>query len=309
MKYFLLFFPFFYLITVKAQTKYNKLAFGSAVDFKSFSIPSNIDYFPKIKFQPGVHFSLSKYVSPSFNTGVQLSLAKVQYPYAISESIKTTNLIEPTFLVKYKLNNDYILSENFFVAPYFISGVGVARFSGLGITHAFVPIGSGVQLKLFSNFYANTSIQYNLTMSKTGFNYLNISAGIIYCIGKERVYAKKAITGKTDFDNDGIADVDDKCPSDIGTLATNGCPDADGDGIIDDMDECPTVKGYMNYKGCIDTDGDGISDNYDNCPNEKGTKELQGCLMIDTDGDSLPDDKDKCPNTKGSLFNYGCPLK
>ena len=78
---------------------------------------------------------------------------------------------------------------------------------------------------------------------------------------KVRLFGKHVFP---DSDGDGILDKDDKCPTQSGTAAYNGCPipDTDNDGINDEQDKCPTQAGIAKYEGCPipDSDGDGIND-------------------------------------------------
>lgn len=54
-----------------------------------------------------------------------------------------------------------------------------------------------------------------------------------------------------DSDGDGIADVMDDCPNEIGfsSVTTYGCPDMDGDGVADKNDDCPEKLGNES-DGC-----------------------------------------------------------
>jgi len=99
--------------------------------------------------------------------------------------------------------------------------------------------------------------------------------------------------GGADRDGDGIADVDDECPSEAedfdGFQDMDGCPDYDndGDGIADISDKCPNqaedFDGFEDTDGCpdMDNDGDGILDRDDNCPSEaetfNGFEDSDGC--------------------------------
>jgi len=56
------------------------------------------------------------------------------------------------------------------------------------------------------------------------------------------------VTLADDDDADGIANADDKCPSDAGP-APSGCPDTDGDGVADPFDLCPNERGN-GAEGC-----------------------------------------------------------
>ncbi len=112
------------------------------------------------------------------------------------------------------------------------------------------------------------------------------------------------LKGCPDRDGDGITDADDACPDDPGPAATNGCPDRDGDGIVDADDACPDEAGPATTKGCPDRDGDGIADVGDRCPDEAGKAAYQGCP--DRDGDGVPDIDDDCPDEVGFKAFKGC---
>ncbi len=75
------------------------------------------------------------------------------------------------------------------------------------------------------------------------------------------VYQPKSGSAKTpvvtapktndDYDEDGIPDGTDKCPTERGPAATKGCPDSDLDGIADRFDDCPYEKGTAANNGCL----------------------------------------------------------
>ena len=129
--------------------------------------------------------------------------------------------------------------------------------------------------------------------------------------------------GAQDRDDDGILDVDDRCPlrkEDFdGDRDHDGCPDGDldGDGIEDDMDECPNqaedADGFKDQDGCpdYDNDEDGIVDLSDKCLNTAGPVANEGCPNDDSDGDGIVDSEDKCPNEPEDKDGFddldGCP--
>ncbi|MBK7539731.1 MAG: OmpA family protein [Myxococcales bacterium] len=55
-----------------------------------------------------------------------------------------------------------------------------------------------------------------------------------------------------DNDGDGLADLDDRCPTQAGVPEARGCPDPDrdGDGLVDRLDNCPDDKGALSNRGC-----------------------------------------------------------
>lgn len=90
---------------------------------------------------------------------------------------------------------------------------------------------------------------------------------------------------------------------------TSEIDDADFDGLANDQDKCPSDFGYADNEGCPypdDADRDGIRDSADACPNEFALDSPRGCRDFDDDGlDTAADD---CPNEAGPAANQGCPL-
>ncbi len=142
--------------------------------------------------------------------------------------------------------------------------------------------------------------------------------GVVYSLGGR----------PEDADNDGIADDQDKCPTQAedkdGFQDADGCPelDNDGDGIPDLQDKCANeAEDYDKFQdddGCpdLDNDGDGVLDTKDKCPDKAETKngfqDDDGCPdETDSDSDGVPDAKDKCPKDKEDKDNFqdddGCP--
>jgi outer membrane protein OmpA-like peptidoglycan-associated protein len=116
-----------------------------------------------------------------------------------------------------------------------------------------------------------------------------------------------------DNDQDGVLDVADTCMNVPGTVALRGCPDGDGDGIADSDDKCPTqaedLDGFEDGDGCpdLDNDKDGTPDVADTCPLDPGPAENKGCPDADRDGDTVVDRLDRCPAENGLPKNAGCP--
>ena len=122
----------------------------------------------------------------------------------------------------------------------------------------------------------------------------------------------------SDFDHDGVDDLNDNC----GQVPNANQADADHDGVGDACDKCPaTASGVpVDSSGCpapvVDADGDGKPDSSDNCPNVSNANQLN------TDGDSMgdacdPDDDndgvldgaDNCAGTPAGtqVASDGCP--
>jgi hypothetical protein len=157
-------------------------------------------------------------------------------------------------------------------------------------------------------------------------------AGLSKAIGAPQFRAFLGIGWSPDFrdaDDDGVPDVEDKCPNEPedrdGYRDSDGCPDPDndGDGIADAADKCPNdpedLDQFQDEDGCPepDNDGDGIPDLNDPCPNAaedgRGKRPTDGCPSTaeDSDGDGVADGRDKCPDEpedRDGFEDYdGCP--
>ncbi len=91
-----------------------------------------------------------------------------------------------------------------------------------------------------------------------------------------------ATEGGADADLDGVADADDRCPNEAGSVENGGCPwsdDADRDGIRAADDRCPNEFAPNSPRGCRDFDDDGLDTSEDDCPREAGPAANRGCPL------------------------------
>ena len=211
--------------------------------------------------------------------------------------------LEPTLNIRpYK--------DDALIAPFLTVGVGGGYYSGKW--GAYAPAGVGIQLNLQSTSYFLLQAQYRFALTKDVLkDNLFYSLGVAQRIGSgmPKVVPPPPPPVILDRDNDGVPDVDDKCPDTPGLASLQGCPDKDGDGIADGDDKCPDVAGIAKYQGCPipDTDKDGVNDEEDKCPTVAGFARYQGCPIPDGDGDGVNDEEDKCPTRSGPASNQGCP--
>ena len=134
----------------------------------------------------------------------------------------------------------------------------------------------------------------------------------------------------SDYDNDGILDNVDNCPTTYnpnqkdtdGNGEGDVCEDSDGDGVLDFEDNCIYIPNPGQEDAdadgegdvCEDIDNDGIIDSKDNCVNTANIDQadLDGdgigdVCDDDRDGDGVINSEDNCPDTAGAVETNGCP--
>jgi OOP family OmpA-OmpF porin len=259
-------------------------------------------------------FSLSywKGIHPKVDVAIKANASFRDYSAKRGGLIQKTEIgieLEPTINVR-------PFPDAAMLNPFLTVGIGGGLYTDK--FGAYVPAGLGLQVNFNSLTYMFIQAQYrwDLTKKKTAVgDNLFYSVGLAQNIGKEKPVVvppppPPVVEPPKDRDNDGVLDVDDKCPDVPGLASLAGCPDRDGDGITDAEDKCPDVPGLARYQGCPipDTDKDGINDEVDKCPTVPGVARYQGCPIPDTDGDGVNDEEDKCINEKGPASNFGCPV-
>ena len=121
--------------------------------------------------------------------------------------------------------------------------------------------------------------------------------------------------GSPDDDSDGVANINDECPStpssQLDEVDDTGCAsqetDADEDSVPDTEDICPETDSDLEVDslGCADnqkdSDDDGVTDDQDSCPDTSlgAVVDSEGCAdnQKDSDDDGVADNQDSCLDT------------
>ncbi|WNG17550.1 kelch repeat-containing protein [Cystobacter fuscus] len=150
----------------------------------------------------------------------------------------------------------------------------------------------GLRLPLGQGFEAFAMAGHGFT-DIPGTPSLRVAAGI--------AWAPHATSAREDVCKEGRSHTPEQCPE----------QDDDGDSVANAQDRCPLEAGSVDNGGCPDgdSDGDGVVDRQDRCASEPGLPRYQGCPAPDADGDGIADDEDACPQEAGVKANRGCPVQ
>ncbi|HWB78784.1 MAG TPA: OmpA family protein [Nannocystaceae bacterium] len=165
----------------------------------------------------------------------------------------------------------------------------------------------GLGLKAYINQWIAVRIDGRHIVTKSVDRQSNVSYGeLLFGVDVTLRFRRILKSRRSDRDDDGWLDKDDKCPTEPGDDV--GCPedkDSDGDGVPDKIDRCPKQKGD-GARGCPvpDSDDDGIYDNKDDCADQAETRNG----FQDSDGcpDEAPAEVKKLTGVmKGITFDSG----
>jgi outer membrane protein OmpA-like peptidoglycan-associated protein len=268
-------------------------------------------------FKTGVSFSLEQNLSPFFNTVELLSYDWAQYQNSQNVNGVDAQFLSLNLLLKYKLNNDYIVKSDAVIAPFVVLGGGGTTIHSRAYSNFRTGkvLSNDGKFNLLAGVGFNIRIKENLHLELSSKAYMPLYDGwdgviaggndiwandlhVQHSVGI--IFPLKGGSGRTtrlDSDHDGVPDNLDQCPETPQGVQVDaiGCPlDTDGDGIPDYIDRCPTVPGSAVYNGCPATT------NFT----------PQAPLDPDSDGDGVPDSRDKCANTpiNTPVDINGCPL-
>ncbi len=277
-----------------AQTPKNPNAVAFRVLFMDFQSLNGDETAMLSDISNGFELSYQRHLNDYLNVAAPIRFGIMDLPN--TEDNKTLFGIDLLAQGKY-------YKEGNFVIPYAFAGGGY-MIENMDNSYFQVPVGLGFNFIVWERAFINAQGAYRY--SPTGDrNSLELGVGFVIGIGELSDDEKRKLARSKDTDEDGVNDMDDRCPLEPGPVELKGCPDTDGDKVPDNKDDCPNLPGPLN--GCPDGDSDGVPDPDDDCPTEAGLVELKGCPPADSDGDGIPDDIDECPDAAGNLTTKGCP--
>lgn len=214
--------------TTQAQTKYKDMAIGFHLGDKEYAGEYGSEMFAFEGSHLAGAISLQKYLTRSWDAMFYVSYGMID----MADSVKAfnTHVLDFNAVVKYKLNNGYLMAEDSKVAPFLMAGIGDSYNVGThlpnGNTVAFnFPIGGGIDFKINDDVAITLMSAYNYS---TADNLDGIS--VIGDKPKNDAFLFNSIGVKFNFpsldtDGDGITDKEDNCPAMAGPMSSTGCPE------------------------------------------------------------------------------------
>lgn len=267
--------------SVQAQDKSAANAVSAKILMVDYGTPNSVD---SLNFTNGIEVGYLRNINRWLNFGLPMKVGLAN----VADDVNNNRIFASVDGI---LQFQFARTEDTRIIPYIMGGGGLVWEDQLGANFQ-VPVGAGFNIRVGGRSFFNIQGEYRLSQEEMRSN-IQAGLGLVHYLGK------------VDTDGDGIADVLDLCPNEVGTAGTGGCPDQDLDGIADREDKCPAQPGRKRFDGCPDSDDDKVADPDDECPEIPGIAKFNGCP--DTDKDDIPDKDDECPNEKGDASGKGCP--
>ena len=248
----------------------------------------------------------------------------IEYRFANANSISlfgslnkwkaNEGLIDGVLLEKDRSYSSVDLSYKFYFDHFFINANWLDIYIEGGLGLYFISANDGAFAERESKLSQNLGFGSIIWFSKS----VGLNLQIVNKFSREDLFTGNHVQYfagltlklmKKDFDQDGIKNKHDLCPSVYGLEKFNGCPDSDDDGIEDGKDSCPHEPG-TGLNGCPDADNDGISDTNDKCPYEAGLQENKGCPIPEPILEPIQEPKSIVPSEKvlESLNEYAITI-
>lgn len=231
---------FVYLTITTYSQKYGKNSISFQQDFHDYGI--NVLDYKLFNFDS----SLSQSIRIGFNRQLSNSII---FTTGISNGFLWNNQLETTNLTKnyavgidatamFITNNGKIFSQNAPFSPYFSFGyqyyyINKLKNYNLKPGHISLQYGIGFNLNLKKRFSFQLHSMLNQQLDG------NFNTHFIHRIGVTQVLVDRNNKPdpekekfKNDYDNDGVADIDDKCPTIKGKFGNMGCPEGYVSNII-----------------------------------------------------------------------------
>lgn len=168
-------------------TDYNTLdsIFQNANDPDRIFHPDDVNYAGEIGY--------FRHINKSLSLGAPLRLGSVDSHHSVFDSLdvncqpcqvrkRNDFFFGGDLIAVYKFNNDYMLKEDFILAPYIFLGVGALYFSQrTGHFDFQIPMGLGLNLKLTKLLYLQAQFEYRKSLVIQKDN-MAISFGIVWLV-------------------------------------------------------------------------------------------------------------------------------
>ncbi|MFK7972474.1 MAG: OmpA family protein [Bacteroidia bacterium] len=220
-----------------AQNKQNPFAASLNAIALDYQGPISGQLFKPGNMTAGVQVGTHIYLGPSVNLSLQTAMAPgLKMPFGDEAR---PSLFDASGLIRFKFYNGRMMSEKAFFGPYVASGFGMASLSNSW--QPYLPVAAGARFRMSE--FVSLNIE---SMFRQGFgqNYSSMqhSFGLTFVVPEKEEEVKPApkptprprrevVAVETrkpeymaDSDGDGIADVDDNCPDEMGLIQFNGCP-------------------------------------------------------------------------------------
>lgn len=232
-KYWLLVFMCITSFGIKAQNSEFKNGFGINQDFHDYNVrllDRKLTSFDSSLSQ-SIRVSYTRYLSRTWAVSTGFSNGFLLNQTEENRLIRKSYMFGGDIDLLFKLNNGTLLKSDAAVAPYLSFGYNfnyLTAHKKIGLAPLMVSneYGLGFNIRLGSKSSIQAMLALDQQLNGDFDTHMQYRLGFAQSISRSKETEKPKKEEKPlDYDNDGIADADDNCPTLPGVSANNGCPE------------------------------------------------------------------------------------
>lgn len=217
---------------VQGQNARLKNGFGINQDFHDYNVrllDKKITSFDSSLSQ-SLRVSYSRYLSRTWGVSTGLTNGFLLNQTQENRLVRKSYIFGGDIDLIMKLNNGTFFKQDALIAPYLSFGYNInylTAYNRLGLAPLVVSneYGIGFNLRLGPKSMINIMGALDQQLNGDFDTHVQYRLGFAQAIGKEEEKKPEPETTPIDYDKDGIADVDDNCPTIPGISAMGGCPE------------------------------------------------------------------------------------
>jgi cell division protein FtsN len=217
---------------VSAQTAQFRNGFGINQDFHDYNVKlldNKLTSFDSSLSQ-SIRVSYNRYLSKTWGLAAGLTNGFLLNQTEENRLIRKSYIIGTDVDLMMKLNNGTFFKPEARLAPYFLFGYNfnyLTAYKNLDLNPLIISneYGFGFNIRLGQRSNLNVLAALDQQLNGDFDTHMQYRLGFSQAIGKKDTEAPVSPGGIKDYDNDGIADAEDLCPTVAGSGADNGCPE------------------------------------------------------------------------------------
>jgi len=215
----------------QGQDAIRKNGFGINQDYNDYNVKLTDRKFTSFdsSLSNTIRISYGRYLNRNWEFNAGLANGFILNQKQGDHFIKKSYNLGIDFDIIFKINNGVFIPQDARIGPYLSFGYNLnylKAFKDVGLSPYTLgnEYGVGMKIRLGSRSYINLHTALDQQLSGDFDTHMQYRIGFNQSIGKRSEESVPVPEDQKDYDGDGIADIDDNCPTIVGIDSNFGCP-------------------------------------------------------------------------------------